>query len=239
MGGRRGYGPTHSQTLEKHFLGVPGLKVVAPCALQVFYEQGDEEQLMLDPGQLLSMAVDDDDPVLFIENKLLYLAKVQTAETLPDFNLGISSKITDKSLASTEYPTFELQIKGAPSADLTMVAYGHMAEMARESVLELAYKYEIFTDLIIPTLLSPFHKVMTPILDSVKQTQCLLVVEEGTLALGWGSEILSRTTEALGDQLKCTRRVAARDLPIPAAGVLEEAVLPNLKGIITAAQKMV
>ncbi len=56
MGGRRGYGPTHSQSLEKMFLGVPGLKVVAPNALG-------------DPAELLAAAIADDDPVLFVEHK--------------------------------------------------------------------------------------------------------------------------------------------------------------------------
>src|SRR5512137_1505090 len=59
MGGRRGYGPTHSQSLEKMFMGIPGLKVVAPNTLG-------------DPGQLLETAISDDDPVLFVEHKLLY-----------------------------------------------------------------------------------------------------------------------------------------------------------------------
>jgi pyruvate/2-oxoglutarate/acetoin dehydrogenase E1 component len=237
MGGRRGYGPTHSQTLEKHFLGVPGLKVVAPCALQVTNDQGSAEQSMIDPGQLLSTAVADDDPVLFIENKLLYLCKLQTVETLPDFKIRIHDVSTDHS--TVDYATFLLRIKGAPSAKLTLVAYGHMAELALEAVLDLAYKHEIFTDLVIPTQLTPYQPSMTAIVASVTQTGCLLVVEEGTLSLGWGAEILARTTEVLGDRLIRARRVAARDVPIPAAGVLEEAVLPNMKQIIAAAQKMV
>ncbi len=73
MGGRRGYGPTHSQTLEKLFLGVPGLRVLAPCALG-------------DPGKLLLDAIlVDEDPVLFIENKLLYLSQVQELAGDPEF----------------------------------------------------------------------------------------------------------------------------------------------------------
>src|SRR5947208_7039018 len=59
MGGGRGYGPTHSQSLEAMFLGVPGLLVVAPSPL-------------LDPGELLLRAAALDDPVLFVEHKLLY-----------------------------------------------------------------------------------------------------------------------------------------------------------------------
>jgi pyruvate/2-oxoglutarate/acetoin dehydrogenase E1 component len=76
MGGRRGYGPTHSQTLEKLFLGVPGLRVLAPCALGA-------------PGSLLKQAIlEDDDPVLFVENKLLYPLKVQDLTKLDEFEFS-------------------------------------------------------------------------------------------------------------------------------------------------------
>ena len=62
MGGRRGYGPTHSQTLEKHFIGAPGWHVVAPSP---FHE----------PGTLLYRAVlEDDDPVLFVKTRPCILA---------------------------------------------------------------------------------------------------------------------------------------------------------------------
>ena len=59
MGGRRGYGPTHSQSLEKLLIGVPGITVVAPSECH-------------DLGALLAEAVRDDEPVFFIENKLMY-----------------------------------------------------------------------------------------------------------------------------------------------------------------------
>ena len=71
MGGRRGYGGTHSQTLEKHFLGAPGLKVVA---LSPWH----------DPGRLLIDSVFDPNPVLFIENKLLYGRKAVAADAESD-----------------------------------------------------------------------------------------------------------------------------------------------------------
>ena len=56
MGGGRGYGPTHSQSLEKHFMGVPGLDVIA---LNIF----------VDSGELLTQSISSGNPVLFIENK--------------------------------------------------------------------------------------------------------------------------------------------------------------------------
>ncbi|TVR35630.1 MAG: pyruvate dehydrogenase, partial [Spirochaetaceae bacterium] len=71
MGGRRGYGPTHSQCLEKHFLGVPGLGVVALHSLG-------------DPGALLRQAIlSEEDPLLFIENKTLYSRPTRPLEGDP------------------------------------------------------------------------------------------------------------------------------------------------------------
>jgi pyruvate/2-oxoglutarate/acetoin dehydrogenase E1 component len=218
MGGRRGYGPTHSQTLEKLFLGVPGLRTLAPTALGA-------------PGQLLAAAIADDDPVLFIENKLLYLSPLQDADSLSEFDLVRLE--TPNSYA----PTYALRVRGAPPPTLTLAAYGHMAELVRQAAMRLAYEHEIFVELIVPTQLAPFE--LEPLLASVRRTRRLLVAEEGTLTLGWGTEILARAQETLGTKLAAARRVAAADVPIPASPPLEEAVLPGVEDIVTAAQKLV
>ena len=235
MGGRRGYGPTHSQTLEKLFLGVPGLKVIAPCALQVAGTQALSGQS--DAAALLFDAITDDNPVLFIENKLLYLLKLQTPETLPDFEIVLLTQVPNPpATQSPDYPTYKLTIRGAPPAVLTLAAYGHMAELAREAALKLAYEYEIFTELIIPTQLAPFQTPVQSILTSVKRTQRLLAVEEATLSLGWAAEVIARTAESLGSRLKAARRVASKETPIPASAVLENLTLPDVGGIIKSAR---
>lgn len=220
MGGRRGYGATHSQTLEKHFLGAPGLRVLAPTALG-------------DPGALLEHAIlHDPDPVLFVENKLLYLAKLHTPDSLPDFTLSPLHLFS-----SSPYPIYTLALRNAPPPALTIAAYGYMAELVREAMLKLAYEEEIFAELVVPTQLSPFE--MEPILASVRRTGRLLAVEEGTFTLGWGAEIVARTAEALGPGLKLARRVAAREEPIPAARTLEEQTLPGVEDILEMAKRMV
>jgi acetoin:2,6-dichlorophenolindophenol oxidoreductase subunit beta len=82
MGGRRGYGPTHSQSLEKFFLGTPGLSVIAPGPFAV---DG------IDPGKFLESAIlETEDPILFIENKLLYLLPVRYPEDMPEFEVSYS-----------------------------------------------------------------------------------------------------------------------------------------------------
>lgn len=232
MGGRRGYGPTHSQTLEKLFLGVPGLRVLASSAFG-------------NPGERLAGAIlEGEDPTLFVENKLLYLLPVLKATDLADFDLNIISSFSDsgpmdrnQSTQRAGEPTYLLNVRGAPPSVLTIASYGYMAEIARQAVLKLAYEHEIFADLVVPTQLAPFE--IEPILASASRTKRLLTVEEGNLTLGWGAEIVSRTTEALGEGLKAARRLAALDLPVPASGPLEYAVLPGLENLIEIAKKMV
>lgn len=228
MGGRRGYGPTHSQTLEKHFIGMPGLHVVAPAALG-------------DPGDLLYQAIHKTrDPLLFIENKLLYLLPLQseaqadfTIETLPE-----ADKPAWNGLPENTFPTpcYRLRVRGAPPATVTLAAYGYMAHIAQQAMLELALEHELFCELIVPTRLAPV--AAGEIRASAAQTQRLLVLEEGTRSLGWGAEVLAQVVEAPGVALMAAGRLAALDLPVPASGALEALVLPGAPEVIAAALKL-
>jgi len=224
MGGRRGYGPTHSQTLEKIFLGVPGLRTLAA-------------NTFADPGEMLRKAiVEDAGPVLFIENKLLYLKPLLESETLKDFEIETNNP------ADSYAPTHTLRLKGTPSPILTLTAYGYMAELAREALLRLAFEHEIFCELIIPSQLSPFPSdsaLEPPLQQSLQGSQRLLTVEEGTLTLGWGAEVLARAAQAVPGQLKATERIAAKDTPIPASVPLEDKTLPSVDDIMAAARRMI
>lgn len=228
MGGRRGYGPTHSQSLEKLYLGVPGLRVLAPSSLG-------------DPGELLSKAIlEDEDPVLFIEHKLLYQTALQDEISLADFNLSQTLVLgtTDplNTLSFKPYPhVYSLVIKDAPPPVLTLVAYGYMVELAREAALRLAYEHEIFTELVVPEQLAPFE--LRPVLESAQRTRHLLVVEEANQTMGWGAEVLARACETLGAHLLNVSRLGAKDFPIPASGPLEAAVLPSADDIIHTVKK--
>jgi pyruvate/2-oxoglutarate/acetoin dehydrogenase E1 component len=233
MGGRRGYGPTHSQTLEKLFLGVPGLNVLAPCSIG-------------EPGELLFYAIKDiEDPVLFIENKLLYPQPVGSTLEKSDFritthkhenqsqketitNIGKNSKVSP--------PTFSIRISDAPKPTLSIAAYGFMSELALQAIHDLAYQHEVFCELVVPTWLVPWS--IKPFLSSCKLTGKLLVIEEGTLSLGWGAEIVSRVSEILISELTSVRRLAALEYPIPGSEPLESAMLPGIGSIKEAAIEM-
>jgi pyruvate/2-oxoglutarate/acetoin dehydrogenase E1 component len=214
MGGRRGYGPTHSQTLEKHFLGIPGLRTLAINAIG-------------DPGKVIQTAVlDDAQPVLLIENKVLYAQELLVPEAQAEFKVET---------IGSYYPEHRVTIKGAPDGMVTMLAYGHMAELARLAMLQLAYEREIFVELIVPTQISPFK------LDTVgtcaEASGRLLVLEEGTKTLGYGAEVIARLESEMNAAIRY-QRVAALDMPVPAANQLESKMLPQVENIIRAASAL-
>jgi pyruvate/2-oxoglutarate/acetoin dehydrogenase E1 component len=208
MGGRRGYGPTHSQTLEKHFIGAPGWQVVAPSP---FHE----------PGTLLYRAVlEDDDPVLFIENKSMYSRPVREAPSngrLGDFHARTTPD---------RYPTVTLSFDAFSRADVTLVAYGGMAELAATAAEQSLMREEIFCEVVVPSNLSPMN--LEPILESLQRTGKLVVCEEGTQTAGWGAELIAAVSVRAFDVFQAPPlRVAAKDLPIANTSSLEIAILPQ------------
>lgn len=215
MGGRRGYGPTHSQSLEKLFLGIPGLSVLAPNTFS-------------DPGDFLYRAIlEQDDPLLFVEHKLLY------PRAVGKINHSAEYTVVNDSGRQSKWPTVTLSIAQAPQPTLTLAAYGYMAELALEALTRLAYEYEFFAELVVPTCLAPLD--IQPVLASVYKTGKLLTIEEGAIPSGWGSEVISKTLETAGPGLQNARRIGARHIPVPASAPLEEAMLPGVDEIIAAA----
>jgi len=215
MGGRRGYGPTHSQSLEKIYLAMAVLRVLAPCHFG-------------DPGELLYQTVlNTNGPVVFIENKLQYLLPVGLP---PDIAIQEGKHETMKETVPST-PEYRLAVRDAPHATLTLAAYGYMAELACQAMLRLAYESEIFTEVLIPTDLSSFS------LPAIR-TERLMVIEEGTLQLGWAAEIMARVLES-GKTFKAASRLAAASLPTPASGPLEALALPDVEQIVQLAKKMV
>ncbi|MBN2550557.1 MAG: hypothetical protein JXB15_15440 [Anaerolineales bacterium] len=219
MGGRRGYGPTHSQTLEKHFLGAPGLRVLAPSAFG-------------SPGDLLYDAIlHSQDPVLFVENKLLYLLPLVALDMPGEFEIRAVPPVSGGEARLDVPPlAYQINLRGAPPPSLTLATYGYMAELARQAALKLAYEHEVFAEIIVLQQLAPFD--LAPVLASAGRTRRLVALEEGTLSLGWGAEVIAQAAQKLGSQLQSVQRLGALDLPVPSSGILEAAALPNIKNII-------
>lgn len=226
MGGRRGYGPTHSQTLEKHFLGIPGLMVLAP-----FHIKGDDP--IGAPGRLLADAImTTQDPVLFIENKLQYLLPLITPQTHPDH---VCEQLPAGS--SNQAPTYVIRIAHAPTARVSLVTYGYMAHLAMQAQQRLAFENEIFVEIIVPTCLAPLQD--EALVASARQTGAVLTLEEAAAGWGFGSEVIARLSCTLGNELHHSRSITAQSSHVPAGRQLEEKILPGVDDIIAAAKEMV
>ena len=213
MGGRRGYGPTHSQSLEKLLLGVPNITVVAAS------ECHDLRALVVD-------AVEDDGPVFLIENKLMYGRPNRRPE---DGHVGeLAVRETGR-----PYPSLTFSGNAFDEASATIVTYGGMLPVALEAATELILEHELFCEVVALSRLLPLD--LDPVLESVARTGALVTAEEGTLTGGFGAEIAARVSElAWSDLRRPVRRVAARDGIIPSARPLEDAMLPSVEDVIDA-----
>jgi pyruvate/2-oxoglutarate/acetoin dehydrogenase E1 component len=215
MGGRRGYGPTHSQTLETLLLGVPGLTIVAPSHFH-------------SPGELLRTAVlTTQGPVLFVENKVLYPQQLRR----PDGDGRVGDFFASQTESgSCQYPAISLSLAKGARPDVTLVAYGGMALLAAEAAFNVFVQEEIVVETIIPSLVKPFP--LSDVLPSVRRSGRVVIAEEAPRTSGWGAELASRICEeAFGELSMPVARVGARDLPIPSSRPLEDEVLPQVSDI--------
>ena len=217
MGARRGYGPTHSQSLEKLLLGVPGISVVAPSECH-------------DVGGLLAAAVRDDRPVFFIENKLMY----GRVERRPVDGRVDAFRCEETAGA---YPTLTFSANGFAGGDATIVTYGGSLPIVLDAATQLVLEHEVFAEVVVPSALLPLD--LEPLLESVRRTGALVTVEEGTLTGGFGAEVAARVqAEAFEALRRPVARVAADDSIIPAARGLEDDMLPAVGDVVAAVERI-
>lgn len=205
-GGYRGYGPSHSKAMENMLLGVPGLKIMAPSTVKDAY------------GCLLA-AVADNNPVLFVEHKLLYGLEemVDLDETLP-------------------VPFGKARIV-RPGSDVTVVSHSYGTHLAEQAVQELEDE-GIDAELLDLRSLKPLD--IETIVDSVTRTGSLVCVEEGNITGGIGSEVTAIVAERCLEYLDGRiLRVGRGDTPIPASLASESLVLPDKDSIKAAIRRAV
>jgi 2-oxoisovalerate dehydrogenase E1 component len=212
MGGKRGYGPTHSQCLEKHFLGLPGTLMLATHP-------------RYDPGRLydtLFRAIDR--PTIVVENKLLYGLRV--SDRVPD---GFVLEHDD-----APFPTTRIRPEARP--DVTILCYGGMLPDVEKAVDLLFEQDEIACEVLCPTQLYPFDP--RPVVESVRESGRLLVVEEGLGFAALGAEAVAQVLERAPGALRRVRRLASPEHPIPSCGPLEKAVLPGPDHVSAAVREL-
>lgn len=210
MGGRRGYGPTHSQTLDRLLIGIDNVTVVATNTL-------------VNPEIVYQGVFQNRHPVIVIENKIDYGKLVAT--TLPsNYRATISQQ---------QFPIVRIG-PDSSSPTLTIVTYGGMTGIVLDCVQELFQKYDLKSEVIALSCINPIDYGC--IQDSLRQTRRLVVVEEGSLIGGVGSEIVSTVVGQVRGPVE-TMKIGSLPLPIPSVHSLEDAVLPSRSSIISAIAK--
>lgn len=205
-GAGTGAAAQHSESLENWFVHVPGLKVVMPST-------------PADAKSLLLGAIEDPNPVIFIEHKLLYRTKGPVPEGYTPTPLGCA------------------EVKRTGS-DLTIVATSLMVMRALEAAEKLASE-GIQVEVIDPRTLKPLDAA--PIIASVKKTGRVLLVHEACKTGGYGGELSATIAESEAfDYLDAPiRRLAGLDMPVPYNRELERKMVPQVEDIISAARQLV
>lgn len=196
----------HSQSLEVWFAHVPGLKVVAPS----------------NPGDaygLLKSAIRDDDPVLFVENLVLYNVTGSVPEPDEDFTLPLGRAHVARE-----------------GSDLTIVAHSYTVRRALAVADRLAQRgFE--TEVIDLRTLRPLD--VDTVVESVRKTNRVLIAEEGWATYGVGAELAARVARACFDDLDAPpERVAGAEVPMPYSKPLELAALALEDKIEAAARSL-
>jgi pyruvate/2-oxoglutarate/acetoin dehydrogenase E1 component len=188
----------HSQSLEALYAHIPGLKVVMPSTPR-------------DAKGLLKSAIRDDDPVVFIEHKLLYMTDGEVPEGEELIPLGVA----DVKRAGT---------------DVTLVSWSHMVLKSLQAAEQLASE-GISVEVVDLRTLSPMDT--TTVLESVRKTGRLVVAHEAVRRGGLGGEVAAVVAEHAFDALRApVVRVAGLNTTIPFSLALERAAVPQVADIV-------
>ena len=204
-GAGRGYGASHSQSLEAWFLHTPGIKVVAPSTPR-------------DAHGLLKAAIRDDNPVLVVENKLLYGVKGDVPDAEEVILIGRAAVVRE-------------------GQDVTLIAYSRMTALALEAAATLE-QGGLQCEVVDLRSLAPLD--VEAITASVAKTHRAVVIEEDTRRGGVGAEVAAVLADQGFRHLDSpVRRVACEDVPIPCSPTLEQAVLPSVEKIVAAVESLI
>lgn len=204
-GSGTGAAAQHCQSLEAWLIHAPGIKVVSPSNAY-------------DAKGLLITSIRDNNPVFFMEHKLLYRTKAHVPEDMYSIPFG------------------QAEVKREGS-DLTIIAYSIMVPRSLEVAEKLAIE-GIECEVIDPRTLKPLDK--ETIIASVSKTGRVLIVHEAPITGGFGGELaaLISGSESFDFLDAPIRRLAGRDIPIPYNRILERATVPQVEDIEAAAREL-
>lgn len=199
-------GAQHSQSFSSWYSNVPGLIVIAPYTAQ-------------DMKGLLKSAIINDNPVVFLENELLYSEKMFIDDDCEEYiEIGKAKKVKEGN-------------------DITIISYSYSMKSTTEAVNELE-KQGVCVDFIDIRTLRPLDEEM--IIESVKKTGKLLVVEDCWEYSGIASEIIAIVNKKCFDYLDCEPyRISLKDVPLPYSPNLEKEAVIKSEDIVNTALKIV
>ena len=204
IGRGKGQGAQHAQALHSMFAGIAGLKVVMPANAY-------------DAKGLLISAIEDDEPVVYIEHRFLHPLEEDVPEDYYKVPIGKA----------------KILIQGT---DVTIIAVSHMVIEAQKAALELL-KDGISAEIVDLRTIKPIDE--DKILNSVAKTGKLIVADVGQKICGVGSEIVSLVMEKAFDFIDAPPvRIGLPDYPVPTAIPMEEQYYPTWVNIVLEARKM-
>lgn len=200
-----GQGPQHSQSLQSLFAHVPGLKVVMPST-------------PADAKGLLISAVEDDNPVLYIEHRWLHDIRGPVPEGYYSVPIGRGRTLR-------------------PGRDVTLVCVSYMSVEAVKAAEQLAVQ-GIEAEIIDVRSLRPFDDRL--VVDSVRKTGRLVVADTSWKHLGFSAEVVARVAEELHGRLKAPPlRVTLRDCPTPTTPALANHYYPGAADLVAAVKELI
>ena len=211
VGAYRGYGPTHSQSPEKHFIGIPGLTVTALSPVH--------DPLVIWRG-MLSL----DSPCLHVEGKLHY---GQAFRPYENGRIDGFVAVSDYRL----FPTLSLQLVDGDKPDLVIAAYGEQVPLAFDVARQLFVTREAIVRVVVPSCLSPLP--VAAVTEFAGTCRALLTIEEGSAPFGWGAGLAAELLPALPGLR--VARIGALSTIIPTSAAGEAHVMPGLDRAMAAA----
>lgn len=212
MGGGKGYAGQHAQSLEAILAHFPGLKIALPSDAY-------------DAKGMLKAAIRDDNPVIFIEHQNLYRHP-----------FGKSVVPKEEYVVPLGKAKIRRQLDESKSG-VTVISWSYMVSLALQAAEQLS-KEGIETEVIDLRTLYPLD--IETLVKSVQKTGKAVIVHQAVRFMGFGAEVAAQLQEKAFDYLDSpVLRVAAPDVPPPAAPVLEKAFLPGEEEIIEAVKKLI
>lgn len=211
IGGNRGYGPTHSQSMQKYFVGIPHLSLFE---ISPFH----------DNEPLLSKLTNLGHPVILFEDKVLYTQRMYHAGSIDEY-------FRYEALDSEQnFVRVSLNGMDATQAGCAIIAPGGMASRCMQAMKDLFLNLEILTQLFVPSQLYPFN--IQTIAAYLRDIEHLFVAEESVRGGTWGNEVAQHIYAQLWGSLKHpVQLIASRESVIPAAPHLEKRVIVQAEDI--------